>query len=314
LSRNDGRPLFVFIHTYQIHDPYVPPPPYNKIFDPDYDGWIIGDYSELTREAKTRNYISLHRVFWGIGQRKKADAGGDFPLEHKHFGERDIFHLNALYDGEILYTDSVLEIFLARLAANKLLDNSILIITSDHGEEFMEHGDFLHRKLYRETIEVPLIIFFPGRVPAGKVVKTQVRLIDLAPTILELAGIAVPGQIQGKSLAPLIMGEEGAEDRPAYSENPWNRRTHHRSLRDAGFTLYDKESEGVELYDRAADHAEQKNISRERPDDMDKMNVRLEHFMDSEEYNPRPTAPVTQRPVPISPERLKELRALGYVE
>jgi arylsulfatase A-like enzyme/4-amino-4-deoxy-L-arabinose transferase-like glycosyltransferase len=215
LKQAQGQPSFLFLHTFQVHDPYCPPAPYNKLYDPDYKGWIIDDLDTLWLKAG-RDWGKIHNLYWG-GEDKGVHGG---QLNLKLITPRDTWHLNALYDGAINYTDMVLGKFLEDIKTAGILDNTLVIITSDHGEEFMEHGSFLHRTLYRETLEVPLIMRWPGRLPKGRVVRGQVRLIDLMPTMLDLVGIPIPTQTQGVSLTGLL-----AHQTPiyltAYSEYPW---------------------------------------------------------------------------------------------
>jgi arylsulfatase A-like enzyme len=133
---------------------------------------------------------------------------------------RDVEHLLALYDGEITYWDQQLYYLLARLSAEGLLNNALVVVTSDHGQMFGEHGKWLHRNsLYEEVLRVPLFLHYPGVVPANKVIDTPVFTADLMPTILDLVGLPVPGGLDGVSLKPLLLGSgESLADRPIYAE------------------------------------------------------------------------------------------------
>jgi arylsulfatase A-like enzyme len=163
---NDGgrqRPFFIFLHMWDVHYDYTPPPPYDSMFDPDYKGTVTGEHYEFG------------------------------PQVHLGMDPRDLRHVIALYDGEIRYTDLYLGYVLDRLKALGVLDDTVVVVTADHGDEFFEHGRKGHKKaLYDESILVPLVIRFPKKVPAGKVVGPQVRLTDVAPTILSLAGVPKP--------------------------------------------------------------------------------------------------------------------------
>ncbi|MEJ2480642.1 MAG: sulfatase-like hydrolase/transferase, partial [Acidihalobacter sp.] len=104
--------------------------------------------------------------------------------------ERDVQHLKALYDGEISYWDEYLGKMLAFLQENQLMENTLLVITSDHGEQFGEHGKWVHaNSLYEEVLRVPLYMRYDGIIPAGIVLDNPVQNFDLMPTILEWAGI-----------------------------------------------------------------------------------------------------------------------------
>ncbi|HXQ24054.1 MAG TPA: sulfatase [Candidatus Acidoferrales bacterium] len=172
---HDGRqrPFFIFLHMWDVHYDYTPPAPYDRMFDPGYKGTVTGE-----------NYALGNQVHLGMDP-------------------RDLQHVIALYDGEIRFTDLYLGYVLDRLKALGILDNTVVAVTADHGDEFFEHGRKGHKKaLYDESILVPLVIRFPGKIPAGKVVDPQVRLLDVAPTILALAGVPKPPEFGSAVAAP----------------------------------------------------------------------------------------------------------------
>lgn len=188
-----SQPLFLFMYYYDPHTWYDPPPPYDTLYDPNYNG-------SLTPEV------------YQHGQ--QVVAGDIVPTP------RDVRHLLALYDGEITYWDDQLGQFLSRLAAEGLLNNSLVIVSSDHGQMFGEHDKWVHRNsLYEEVLRVPLFIYFPGVAPAGATIEAPVFTGDLMPTILDLVGLPVPAGLDGRSLRPLLQGQPGAlADRPIYAE------------------------------------------------------------------------------------------------
>jgi len=299
---NAAKPCFIFLHTYQIHDPYLPPPPYNKMFDPSYQGWVVGDEDEIVARAGNHEWNSLHRAFWdgALDQKGLVVSARVTP--------RDVDHLIALYDGNIRYTDLVLAGFFRDLIRDGLLDHAIVVITADHGEEFAEHGGFLHKKLYQETLHVPLIIFSPSLFPEGRAVGGRVGLIDLPETILQLAGLSVPSQFMGRSLEPAIEGE-GVFD-TVYSEDPWAvTGSYIRGLRSHGYFLYDQ-GPNIELYDIGADPMERFDLADERKPVLAAMRRELGAFEKILAERSRP-APLNG---PVSDENLKQLRALGYVK
>ena len=129
------------------------------------------------------------------------------------------------YDGEIAYVDSVVGTVLAQLRAARLYQDSLIAVMADHGEALGEHGERGHGIfLYDPTILVPLLFKMPGQSSAGQRIDDHVELVDVLPTILEVAGAAVPKPVQGRSLLSLVGHQAGtsrsvkAEDRPAYSE------------------------------------------------------------------------------------------------
>ncbi len=184
----DARPTFAFVHLWDVHYDYIPPPEYAKIFDPDYTG-----------KLDLRNF-STHQAM--------------FPS----MSARDQQHMIAMYDGEIRSTDDTVGHLLDALRAKGRLENTLIVITADHGEEFFEHGWTGHQhSLWDELIRVPLIFHWPKQLKAGRLVTDQVRLIDLMPTILTLAGVARQPQVQGRDIGPLLAGQ-GLEPVSSLSE------------------------------------------------------------------------------------------------
>ena len=163
-QRDSRRPFFLFLHFYDVHYDFNPPPPYDTMFDPDYQGTLTGLDFDTNPALKP-----------GLPQ-------------------RDLEHLLALYDGEIRHLDDHLGRFFDSLAERGVFDNTIVAVTSDHGEEFGEHGRFGHREtLYDEVLLIPLIVRFPAKIAPGTVVREQVRLIDVGPTLLGSPARTRPG-------------------------------------------------------------------------------------------------------------------------
>jgi arylsulfatase A-like enzyme len=200
----DGRerPFFLFLHLWDVHYDYAPPPPYDRMFDPDYTGDITGNDFETGRTI------------------------------HRNMDPTDLEHVVALYDGEIRFTDEHLGQLLAQLDELGLRDDLLVVVTADHGEEFFEHGAKGHRKnLFDPTLLVPLVMRWPGRLPAGEVVQNQVRLQDVPTTILALAGVEPPfgfgfqGQGAPRALRPDqgdgavdSAGDNNGSGHPAYAD------------------------------------------------------------------------------------------------
>jgi arylsulfatase A-like enzyme len=301
-SNSDQR-CFLFIHTYQIHDPYLPPPPYNEIFTDDhYRGWVIGDRKELRRLIDSSEYRHLNQAFWRKTGRRPDPAMVD---------DADLQHLLDLYDGNIRYTDDVLHGFFRQLVEDSLLADTLVIVFSDHGEEFLEHGGFLHEKLYRETLHVPLLFFWPGGLPRGLVVEAQVPLMDLAPTLLELVGLQPMAQSEATSLVPMLTRARSGDHRVVFSERPWVQPTAHRSFRDGQTTVIDYGGGQVELYDADSDLFEGSDLADARPREILSMLDRMTAFIES---LTTPDSAPTKAPAELNEEETEALRALGYVE
>lgn len=176
LQQHREQRFFLFLHFWDVHYDYAPPPPYDTMFDPDYRGTISGE-----------NFYRNQAV-------------------NRRMPARDLQHLLAVYDGEVRWVDEHVGQILRTVDALGLADTTAIIVTADHGDEFFEHGGKGHRRtLYREVMHVPLIVRAPG-VPPGRVVTAPVSLVDVMPTALELAGAAAPPGMDGESLLALTRG------------------------------------------------------------------------------------------------------------
>ena len=299
---NSFEPCFLFIHTYQIHGPYLPPSPYNLIFASDYEGWVIGDKEQLRTTAGGGGFEKLHRAFWHTP---------DLNPDPASVGPADLQQLLALYDGGIRYTDDVLHGFFEDLRQDGLLDNTLVVVFSDHGEEFLEHNGLLHEKLYRETLHVPLILFWPAGLPGEVLIDSQVPLIDLGPTLLDLVAVETPPQMEGTSLLPLLQNPNQVDHRFAFSEEPWEHSGHHRSIRDGSRMLYDHGTGKIELFSVVEDPFEHVDISPAQPDLAVETHQRLLEFIAAHGLLQRDSQVESRE---LSSEEIEALRALGYIE
>jgi arylsulfatase A-like enzyme len=190
LKRHGQEKFFLFLHYWDCHHDYIPPPPYDRQFDPDYKGKENGRMVfERQRDIEAR------------------------------IAPRDLAHLMALYDGEIAHTDDHVGQVLQLLQDMGLAEKTLLIIAADHGEGFLEHGRILHgNTLFEELIHVPLILRLPGIFPAGRRIQDNASQVDVMPTVLGLLGIAAPGGLQGVDLSPACRGVGRLPERVILSE------------------------------------------------------------------------------------------------
>lgn len=287
LDENPKSPAFVFFHTYKPHPPYRPLPPYDTLFDPEYTGTIDGEIATI--EAINNGSIMTTQA--------------------------DLDHLVALYDGAVREMDDQLSELFRYLQGKGIDAHTVLIFTSDHGEEFGEHGKHgVHsHTLYEELVRIPLIIHLPRIPREGITIHGQVRSIDIYPTVLEVAGVQPPAAIQGRSLLPLIKkGKSGREPDPALSERipadaPWI-----RSLRTEDFSYMFKEYQenGIKehlYFDLHRDPGERNSLNL--------ADVRLREFFDQIRFlieeGRKPGKLWDNREVDA--ETLEILRALGYI-
>jgi arylsulfatase A-like enzyme len=295
------RDFFLFIHTYQPHNPFSSPPPFNSFFLDENDRWDEIDMLEY------------------VGGKK-----GVF----KKLPDRERRNIVNLYDGEIRYTDAkLIGPLMERLKELGLYDSSLIILTSDHGEEFYDHNGWEHgHTLYDELLKVPLIIKLPESQFAKTRIPTIVRLIDVMPTILDEQGISVSGlDLDGKSLVPVLRGKEVADRRfVAYKADnildshvpqklsvneERNKLILNRSFTAEQldfFAFPPPEQVPVELYDLSESPGENKNIVNEKP----RIASRLVQLIN--DLYARIKEGKSEK-ADIDKELLEQLRALGYL-
>jgi arylsulfatase A-like enzyme len=279
LERMGDAPFFLFLHFYDPHWHYDPPPETLRLFESGYAGTVSGrwqDFSKKTRESLT---------------------------------PADLAHLLALYDGEIRFTDDQLGRVLDHLRDLGLDKNTLLVVTSDHGEEFLEHGSWEHQKtLYEEVVRIPLLLRGPG-VPTRRE-RAQASLVDVAPTILQWAGLDVPASMHGRSLL------RASGEREAYGETDHTiDGTRKLFLRGGagrwkGILSLARDSGALtreEWYDLAADPGETRSNPAAAAGALDGLRQRaLARWRTDREGASGPA-------VALTPEQKERLRALGYV-
>ena len=182
--------FFLFLHTYSIHDPYTPPEPYRSWF------WKREPVDTFTSEGR-----HLSQVNDGL----------------REVTPEAVEYFRALYDGSIRYVDGELERFFGELERLGLLADTTVVITSDHGEEFFQHGKLAHEQVYPECLRVPLIVLHPS-LGHGLRVSGLAQSIDLAPTLYELTGVPPPERLSGVSLVPNLYRPDRVLSRTAYAE------------------------------------------------------------------------------------------------
>ena len=189
--------------------------------------------------------------------------------------------------------------------------NDIIIITSDHGEEFFEHGGFTHHNahVYQELLHVPLIIRLPGLEHAGKVIDTPVTLVDLYPTLLELLGEPVPEDISGISLKPLIEGEKVAS-RPLFVEEHSETERENTVLIEYPWKIiYQNRKKKASLFNLVDDPSEKNDLKHAEPERAVRMRDDLNTWVKSAKSSWK-----TEKSAPLSEEEQKKLKSMGYME
>ena len=227
---------------------------------------------------------------------------------HTPYAPPDRFARYEPYDGEIAYADEIVGRLFDYLRARRLYDDALIVLLSDHGEGLGDHGEQEHGVfLYDEAIRVPLVMKLPGGREAGRRVAVPVQHIDLLPTLLDLAGAPVPARLRGRSLRPLLAGDDGGwQERSMYAEALYPRyhfgwselyaltTARHRYIR----------APREELYDLIADPDERENLVAQRARTVRDLGAALDDL--------RGAGPL-QAPAAISDDALRRLRSLGYL-
>lgn len=266
--RDDGRPFFLFLHLFDPHNPYAPPPEHAALFPP---------------------------------------AGAD-PRDAQI----------AAYDAEIHYADAQVGALLDRLAGAGLLDDTLVVVVGDHGEGLGQHGWENHgMMIYEEAVRVPLLVRWPRRIAGGRTIAAPVGLVDLAPTILDLAGApGIPGA-QGRSLAPaLVAGVALDPEVPVVVQRRIYEVESLRGVRVRGakvgvrmgrWKYIEAPAEGTrELYDLSDDPAELHDVATREPGELRRMRAQLEQWA--------ARTPLARGIGRVDDGDAERLRALGYVQ
>jgi arylsulfatase A-like enzyme len=247
-ARDRRQPFFLFLHYWDPHTPYLPPPPFDRMF-----------YSGDETAPEHRGMDPVWRSPWFANYFREW-------LE----GVRDIEFVKAQYDAAVAYSDHCLGEVFHRLGALNLWDDTLVVIQADHGEELDDHGCwFDHHGLYDTNVRVPLLIRFPGARHAGRVIAPMVSALDLLPTILTELGAPALGGAAGAPLQGLIEGAAPGRDALYLTECTWMRK---RGWRTPEWKLIEALEPDIynlptiELYDLRADPGEQTNVAAARPE------------------------------------------------
>lgn len=281
-NRPDGR-FLLWVHFLSPHTPYVYRDFAKDFYDPDYQGpFMHSSGSRLGPE--------------------------DVPTKADHD------RLRNLYDGEVRYLDRSFAKVIQSLKAHGAWDNSIVIVTADHGEAFGEHNAYGHDRVYREVLHIPLIIRHPDAAATGR---TEMRYsnVDLLPTLATMLGVKHPKYLDGVSLV-----SSPYEKRPFVSVAMTNKNYHAFGVRVGTDKMVVKcsprsRAERIGLYDHATDAVEQNDILQAHPDTADLL---FEFLQDQAGDKPchaiRDAVQGKSIEEGLSDERIEELRSLGYIQ
>lgn len=296
---SDGRPFFAWHHVIAPHGPYDPPAEHDRFTDAGYQGPVGRTQEKLATLIRSQRALS----------------------------EADRAQLDGLYDGEVLYADALVARVLDALERKGLASRTIVVFTADHGEDLHQHFRYLYHScsVYDTTLHIPLIVALPDAAEAARRVPSVVEMEDLAPTVLELTGLAAPEPFEGESLlarigavpvdlpsarAGVALSEWYDVDTQASIETVRTRRWRYVSNPEGHLprcppkaNYYKVEREG--LYDHQTDSLEQNNVVAEHPEI-------ARHLAAVTEAMRRRSQGF--EPVPVDKALEEELRSFGYIE
>jgi arylsulfatase A-like enzyme len=283
LDSHSGGTFFMFLHTYETHHPYTPADEHLKLFEKDYKGSLPKD-------------ISVPLI--------KRINNGEVPLL-----EEDKQHIINTYDAEIRSMDESFGRLIRYLQEKKLYAKTMIVFTSDHGEEFGEHGVWgMHsHTLFNDQLHVPLIVKFPASRFAALNVKPMVRSIDIFPTLVDMLGGKMQEQFEGVSLMPLVRGEKSSDTLIAISQRDMQKTfvRNYWSVIKGKWKLYDSR-----LYDLLKDPGELTDVSGASAANREIKN-HLERF--AMNFMRRKMRKFKTKKIKVSDELKKKLETLGYI-
>lgn len=325
IDRHPDTPFFAYLHVFDPHSPFEPRGPYNSIWaDPSER------QAHLDRIKKIKGHTS---EFFYSQQIAKLDE-----LEEANVDSDSLMAYHKdWYDGSIRGMDVELKRLVERLRTSGLLEQTLIVLFSDHGEEFLEHGGVFHgHSVYGDQTNVPLVFYWPGSLPDGVVIGQTVRSIDILPTVLQLSRLPIPDGAQGQSLLPLMAAardtnlgvaavadtamEMGWRPEPGIAENVTVGDDKLRAtalisgdwrLIHNTFVPQGEERPEYELFFDAEDPMNLRNLAEEKPDVVKRLKGELEEWRQAVELNKLSPEDSTEG---MSPQEVERLKSLGYVQ
>ena len=315
IERHRDEPFFLFVQSTDPHAPYRPPADEEARFaEPGATAAFNRDY------AKLRDI----RAYGGgatVSQAEMRAKGVDVETYIKRAKDR--------YDAEIAHNDKSIEQLIGKLKDAGVLDSTLVIIASDHGEEFWEHGFGAHgHSVYNELIRVALLMWNPRLFPSPRRVSEPVQLIDIMPTVLEMVDVKVPSGIHGQSLVPLLKGQPFSRTAPVMASKlalpkakegggvPENLTDSFARIDGRWKFIYRSQASRAglsqfELYDRNADPGDLGDLASQQKEVAGKFKDQVVEWVDLQKQVRKQLGPGGTSQ--IDPQTLERLRSLGYV-
>jgi arylsulfatase A-like enzyme len=308
-------PFFVFLHVYDPHSPYKPEAPYNELWVDKRISALFPSYLESFRDRIDDPFLKR----FGVPNRSILIESGIDPTKY-------VAQVTGWYDGSIKAMDAQIARIQTKLDELGIDKSTLLVISSDHGEEFLEHDRMYHgQSLYSELVQVPLIMRWPDGIPAGKVVKETAQIIDIMPTLLEFSELEGPKDRQGRSLVASIREIQEFVPRPVFSErvatktvySPPPRGEYQVAMFSQEWKLIqiqkgnDKRSR-YELFNRRQDPFDRHNLAKQHPEIVQRLEKEIlawknESLILSKKQETGQTFDLSQK-------MIDRMKALGYSE
>ncbi len=312
-------PFFVFLHVFDPHDPFEPREPYATMWaDP-----VHKAEHEKQLDALREHIESPILRQFGMPDRAAFEAA---EVDSSAYVSYD----QDWYDGSIRGMDVELGRLVERLRTLGLDEDTLIVFMSDHGEEFLEHGRMFHgQTVYNELTQVPLVMRWPGAIPAGMVVDENVQLIDIMPTLLDLSGLPHPQGLQGRSLLPFVAPDGDGTvaswvTRPSFSEKaptagaaaPPPADTESYAVVDEDWLLIhnrvrEDDMPEFELYDVVADPLNLTNVAGAQTEVVERLAREIDRWHRIAEQARLPDD--AEAAAGLSQAELERLRSLGYI-
>ena len=284
LEIKQEKPFFLFLHSYSIHDPFNPPEPFSKIYASGYNGQLKNTFL---------NYI----LFEKINKRTLT------------LSKEDVEYITSQYDGGIRYCDEQLGKLFKKIVTLGLDSNTIVILTSDHGEDLMDHGTISHGDLYDEGIHVPLIVKYPYLSLENNKIGSIVRSIDIMPTILDILALPLAASMEGKSLLPLMLGKKDKHERMVFSFGNSSKLKVRIALRTKNWKLiYSYKTEQDELYNLEKDPKELNNLADVNKRQLAILKKKLNSYIEKLKL------PIKKDKAVLDEKTKQRLKSLGYAQ
>jgi arylsulfatase len=290
------KPLFTFLHYFDAHAPYAPPPPFARMYyegDERAPGVPVLDFLRSTANAAPNRGGGMYDWLAGVTDLQ-------FPARE--------------YAAGVSYTDDHVGQIVAELKRRGRYDDTLIIVVADHGEHLGEHGLwFTHALPYQETLHVPLLVKLPHGRAAGRLIDAPVSTLDILPTLLDWLDLPAAEEGDGRSLRNLVEGHDRGDASLLVAEQGSEPDNFSKSLIVWPWkTIYFRTPAGerYELYDLGRDPDEQHDLAASHPDDLARLSVRLRALF--EEQRPI-SAAAASGPAELDARARRQLRSLGYV-